>query len=143
MLGDALSHPLSLLQALTGAAPARAAEIALTAGPGEVRLRFSYRFAASSVPCEITLCSSARLPREAAYAVNGRWAERRIRASDYTFRLGDGEREVPAPAPLRELLRDTLAALSTRGASAPPDPAIPVRMALLEQIVEALPVAGG
>ena len=132
MLGDALSHPLSLLQALTGGAvPARAAEIVLIAQPREVRLRFSYCFAASSVPCEITLRSSARLPREAAYAVNGRWAERRIRASDYMFRLADGEREVPAPDPLRELLRDTLAAFSTRGASAPPDPAIPVRMALL------------
>ena len=49
---------------------------------------------------------------------------------------------MPAPDPLRELLRDTLVALSTRGAKAPPDPAIPARMALLEQILEALPVRG-
>jgi predicted dehydrogenase len=143
MLGDALSHPLSLLQALTGVAEARAAEIALTAGLGEVLLRFTYRVAKSSVACEITLRSSHGPPREAAYAVNGRWAERRIRPADYAFTFKDGEREVPAPDPLRELLRDSLAALPTRGASVPPDPAIPARMALLEQILEALPVAGG
>ena len=143
MLGDALSHPLSLLQALTGTALARAEEIALTARPGEDQLRFSYRMAAASVACEITLRSSDRLPREAGYAVNGRWAERRIRPSDYAFTFIDGEREVPAPDPLRELLRDSLAALPTRGASVPPDPAIPARMALLEQILEALPVAEG
>ena len=143
MLGDALSHPLSLLQALTGAAEARAEKIELAAGPGEVVLRFTYRTATSSVPCEVTLRSSDRPPREAAYAVNGRWAERRIRPTDYTFAFTDGEREVPAPDPLRELLREALAALPTRGASVPPDPAIPDRMALLEQILEALPVARG
>ena len=142
MLGDVLSHPLSLLQALTGAAPARADEIALTAKPGEVRLRFSYRFASSSVPCEITLRSSVRLPREAAYAVNGRWAERRIRATDYSFRFADGEREVSAPDPLRELLRDAVTALSAPSVE-PPDPGIAGRMALLEQVLEALPVAAG
>ena len=143
MLGDALSHPLSLLQALTGAAEARAQQVVLVARPGEVLLRFSYQLATSAVACEITLRSSDRLPREAAYAVNGQWAERRIRPADYTFTFIDGEREVPAPDPLRELLRDSLAALPTRGASVPPDPAIPARMALLEQILEALPVAGG
>ena len=90
-------------------------------------------------PCARAIGSRAR----PAYAVNGRWAERRIRPSDYAFTFTDGEREVPAPDPLRELLRDSLAALPTRGASVPPDPAIPARMALLEQILEALPVARG
>ena len=143
MLGDALSHPLSLLQALTAVAEARASNIALVARPGEVLLRFTYCTATSSVPCEVTLRSSDRPPREAAYAVNGRWAERLIRPADYAFTLADGEREVPSPDPLRELLRDSLAALPTRGAFTPADPAIPARMALLEQILEALPVAGG
>ena len=143
MLGDALSHPLSLLQALTGAAEARVSNVALAARPGEVQLGFAYRVGASTVACEITLRSSDRLPREAAYAVNGHWAERRIRPADYAFSFTDGAREVTAPDPLRELLRDTVAAFSTRGASAAPDPAIGPRMALLEQILEALPVARG
>jgi predicted dehydrogenase len=143
MLGDALSHPFSLLQALTGVAEAHTDQVVLTARPGAVELRFWYRCASASVACEITLRSSGRGPREAAYAVNGRWAERRIRTEDYAFSFVDGERAVPAPDPLRELLRRSLAALPTRGAPAPPDPAIPVRMALLEQILEALPVGGG
>ena len=45
---------------------------------------------------------------------------------------------MPVPDPLRALLRDFLAALGAPGAA--PDPAIPQRMALLEQILEALPV---
>lgn len=137
MLGDALSHPLSLLQALGGVA-ARVEEVALVARPGEVELRFAYRTPTFSVASEVRLRSSDRLPREAAYAVNGHWAEREIRPSDYAFLFRDGAREVDVPDPLRELLRDFLAALATRGG---PDPAIPARMALLEQILEALPAA--
>jgi predicted dehydrogenase len=137
MLGDALSHPLSLLQALAGVA-ARVEEVALAARPGEVELRFAYRTPTFSVASELRLRSADRLPREAAYAVNGHWAEREIRPSDYAFRFRDGAREVDVPDPLRELLRDFLAALATRGG---PDPAISARMALLEQILEALPAA--
>jgi predicted dehydrogenase len=139
MLGDALSHPLSLLQALTDAAPASAEAVSITALRGEVDVRFAYRTALATVPCEVRLRSAERLPREAGYAVNGHWAEREIRLSDYAFRFRDGSREVDVPDPLRELLRAFLEALMTPGA--PADPAIPRRMALLEQILEALPVA--
>lgn len=139
MLGDALSHPLSLLQALCGGAAARAEDVRIAARAGEVELRFAYRTPTGSVASELRLRSSDRLPREAAYAVNGHWAEREIRPSDYAFRFRDGGREVEVPDPLRELLRDFLSALATRGG---PDPAIPARMALLEQILEALPASG-
>jgi predicted dehydrogenase len=140
MLGDALSHPLSLLQALRGAAAARAEQVVVEARPGEVDLRFAYRTATDTVACEVRLRASDRLPREAAYAVNGHWAEREIRVSDYAFRFRDGDRAVDVPDPLRALLAAFLAALATRGG---PDPAIPARMALLEQILEALPAARG
>ena len=143
MLGDALSHPLSLLQHLTGDAPARAERVAIAAQAGEVELRFAFVTAARSVACEIRLRAGDRLPREAAYALNGRWAERRIRPSDYALTFTHGEREVSVPDPLRALLAEFLAALPTRGEPARPDPAIPARMALLEQILEALPASGG
>ena len=139
MLGDSLSHPLSLLQALTGGAPARAEGISIAARRGEVALRFTYRTAAAAIASEVTLRASDRTPREAGYALDGRWAEREIRAADYAFSFRSGDRSVPVPDPLRELLRDFLAALAAPGAA--PDPAIPARMALLEQILEALPVA--
>ena len=136
MLGDSLSHPLSLLQALGGVRRPRGGGRAL--GAARARWSCASRIAPRHSPwrSEVRLRSSDRLPREAAYAVNGHWAEREIRPSDYAFRFRDGAREVDVPDPLRELLRDFLAALATRGG---PDPAIPARMALLEQILEALP----
>jgi hypothetical protein len=142
MLGDTLSHVFSLLQALSGAAPARASEIELAARPGAVTLRFTYRCGAAAVPCDVTLRSGDQLPREAAYAVNGRWAERRIQPADYSFCFAAGAREVAAPDPLVALLRETLAVFAGPGAPAP-DPASPARRARLEQILEALPASGG
>lgn len=143
MLGDALSHPLSLLQALTDGAAAQLADVAIAANDGEVAVAFAYRAGGASIPTELTLRTSDRLPREASYAVNGHWAERRIQPADYAFRFGDGTREVPVPDPLRALLQDFLAALPAPGEKARPDAAIPARMALLEQILEALPVGEG
>jgi len=143
MLGDCLSHPLSLLQALCGESAARVEDVSIAAQPGAVQLSFRYRSAAVSLACEVTLRSSDQQPREAGYGVNGRWAERRIRPGDYAFSFQDGARTAPAPDPLRELLRDFLAALPAPGATAPADPAISPRMALLEQILEALPAARG
>jgi predicted dehydrogenase len=143
MLGDALSHPLSLLQALTAGAPASAEDVAIAAGPGEVELRFAYRTPTCEVASELRLRTGERPPREAAYAVNGHWAEREIRPSDYAFCFRDGTREVAAPDPLRELLRDFLAALPTRGEPGAPDPHVAPRMALLARILESLPAARG
>jgi predicted dehydrogenase len=143
MLGDALSHPLSLLAALVDGAPAELRDVEVRAAAGAVALRFGYRTARAAVASEITLRSSERPRREAAYAVNGRWAERRIRASDYAFSFADGDREVPVPDPLRALLADFLRALPARGEPGAPEPGIAPRMAHLERILEAVPVAGG
>jgi hypothetical protein len=143
MLGDSLSHPLSLLQALTEGAAASVERVALLAQPGRVELRFAYRAPTYEVACEVRLRTTERPPREAAYAVNGHWAEREIRPSDYAFRFRDGAREVAVPDPLRELLGDFLAALPTRGEAGAPDPAIAPRMAHLARILESLPAARG
>jgi hypothetical protein len=141
MLGDVLSHPLSLLQALCGEATASVEEVSTTAQSGEVLLRFRYRAGAAALACDLTLRSSDQLPRQAGYAVNGRWVERRIRPEDYAMRFEAGEREAPVADPLRALLRDFLAALPAAGVAAVPAPAIAQRMALLEQILSALPDA--
>jgi predicted dehydrogenase len=143
MLGDALSHPLSLLQALTDGAPANVERATLAAQPGSVELRFAYRLPTYEVACEVRLRTRESQPREAAYAVNGHWAEREIRPSDYAFRFRDGTREAVVPDPLRELLRDFLAAVPTRGEPGAPDPLVAPRMAHLARILEALPAARG
>jgi predicted dehydrogenase len=143
MLGDALSHPLSLLQTLTDGVAASVEGAALAARPGQVELRFAYRAPTYEVACELQLRTRERPPREAAYAVNGHWAEREIRPSDYAFRFRDGAREVAVPDPLRALLHDFLAALPTRGEAGAPDPSLAPRMAHLARILEALPAARG
>jgi hypothetical protein len=138
MLGDSLPHPLSLLQALAPG-PARLAGIRCeTLAPGSLRLAFEWRGAGAPVGVEIALVTQERPPREAGYAVNGRWAERRIRADDYALRFADGAREVPVPDPLRALLADFVAEPARA-----PGPEIGERMALLERILDALPPGGG
>ena len=138
MLGDALPHPLSLLQALVPG-PAEVGEIRFEApARGSLRVAFAWRAAGAPVAVEIALVTQERPPRVAAYAVNGRWAERRIRAEDYALRFADGAREVPVPDPLRALLADFV-----KEPSRPPGGESGERMALLERILDALPPGGG
>jgi predicted dehydrogenase len=138
MLGDSLPHPLSLLQALVPG-PAELDEIRFEApARGSLRVAFAWRAAGTRVAVEIALVTQERPPREASYAVNGRWAERRIRPEDYALRFADGPREVPVPDPLRALLADFV-----KEPSRPPGGESGERMALLERILDALPPGGG
>lgn len=137
MLGDSLPHPLSLLQALVPG-PAEVGAIRFDAlAPGSLRLACEWRAGGAQVEVEITLVTRERPPREAAYAVNGRWAERRIRPDDYAFSFTDAGREVPVPDPLRALLADFVAEPGRAPAGESGE-----RMALLERILDALPPTG-
>jgi predicted dehydrogenase len=138
MLGDAIPHPLSLLQALAPGPPEIAGIRFDAAEPGSISLAFEWRAGGARVEVAITLVTQRRPPREAGYAVNQLWAERRIAGSDYALYLGDGPRQVPVPDPLRALLADFVAdpARAPTGESGE-------RMALLERILDALPSGGG
>jgi predicted dehydrogenase len=134
MLGDSLSHPLSLLQVLVPGA-GEAVEVRFPRlAPGSLEVAFGWRTAEAAVAVRIELITREAPPREAGYGVNGHWAERRIRPRDYAFSFADGEREVPVPDPLRELLRGFV-----RAPARPPSGEIGVRMANLERILDALP----
>lgn len=137
MLGDSLPHPLSLLQALVPGPRPRVERVASEAAAGAGRrVCFDYCAGGQRVESEVRLVPTDRLPREVGFAVNGRWAERRVGA-DYAFRFADGAREVAVPDPLRELLRAFLAA--PEGPAAPESGlGIAERMELIEQIVAAL-----
>jgi predicted dehydrogenase len=137
MLGDSLSHPISLLQALAPGA-AEVADVRFPRlKPGSLRLTFEWRVPAGAVAAEIELISREAPPREAGYGVNGHWAERQIRPGDYAFSFVDGARAAPVPDPLRELLRDFVAAPERL-----PTGEIGLRMAILERILDALPPEG-
>jgi predicted dehydrogenase len=138
MLGDSLPHPLSLLQALAPG-PAEIRDIRFEAAErGLLQVACEWRTAGSRIEVSITLVTQERPPREAAYAVNGLWAERRIGAVDYALRFADGPREVPVPDPLRALLADFV-----KEPARPPGGESGERMALLERILDALPPGGG
>lgn len=138
MLGDSLSHPLSLLQALAPGAT-RVAEVKFPRlAPGAVEVTFDVLGEGERVASRVELATQAEPPRIAGFGVNGAWAERRIRPDDYALRFVDGERAVAVPDPLQALL-----AAWVQAPSRPADGSIGVRMANLERILDALPAEEG
>ena len=75
MLGDALSHPLSLLQALIpedGPSIERPRFERSTRGEGEaIRVEFDYRAGSCRVAVTVDLVQSREVPREAGLTING------------------------------------------------------------------------
>lgn len=123
MLVDVLSHPVSLLQELLAGA-------AVWSAPGGPRLgpvRFSTRDphagrmevvaglgdAAGARVAEMTvrMTHTPSQPRPAAYVVNGRRADRRIRLPEYEMSFTDGAREVPVVDPMRLAVADFVRAV--------------------------------
>ncbi len=137
MLGDALPHPLSLLQALAPCAEATLEDISFsTQDPSaeEMVLEGTYTTEDSSVPIRVELIRGKTLPREASLTINGREARRRVRMDDYALFLCDGEREVPLPDPLKALLTGFLSDLENtlKGETPPPAHSIVQRATMLQ-----------
>jgi hypothetical protein len=103
MLGDSLPHALSLLQSL---APGDDASIESprfsnpSPSAASLRVEFTYRASGAAVAAEVDLIPSDTFPRAAGYGVNGRWAERKVDAADYSIAFASGERVVPVQDPL-------------------------------------------
>lgn len=140
MLGDALPHPLSLLQALDPSEVATLEELTFsTHAPdaGEVVLEAAYVTPRARVPIRVELIRGETLPREASLTINGRVARRRVRIDDYALFLGAGKREVPLADPLRSHLRRFLMDLEATLGGAPPPPITPIvqRAAMLDAAV--------
>jgi predicted dehydrogenase len=113
-LGDALSHPLSLLQALLpGAEPAVDSfeAIPAPAGSGPLTLRFRYRSGANSCGVEVVLRPDTTLPRHAAIEIDGRAATRVVAPETYQLSLAASGRIVPMDDPLTSLVADFAARL--------------------------------
>jgi predicted dehydrogenase len=143
-LRDALSHPLSLLQALCPD-PSPGLEAIrferLAAEPERLRVGFVYCAQEARVDCAVELVADERVPRPAALEIDGFRAERRIRLPDYRMELADGGRSVPLPDPLtRHLEAFALHLRRAAGGSRPADPApIAQRLALFSKLVDAVP----
>lgn len=151
-LGDSLSHPLSLLQAVApdpGTARLENVRVegltdatqAFPAGTLEetLRLHFDYVTGAHRVVCEVRLVPAAGPPRPAGYALGPYRAERRIHQPGYRMELAAEGRGVPLPDPLTARIAafaETLRAV--RAGEPAPDPAPLVRrMEMLETALAA------
>lgn len=139
MLGDAMPHALSLLQAL---APSESAAIEAIeystrqVDAPELTVTFRYHAGEHVVKTEVRLIQSKSQPREAGYAVNGHWVRRTIQMADYAIRFEDGAREVPVPDPLGLLVADFARDLASEAATDDLRTGqIVQRMALLEQLI--------
>lgn len=118
MLGDALPHAVSLLQALapcTATAPVSQVSFS-TRDPAAEALQLSFRWAADegAVQATVALERGPEQPREAAYGVDGRVARRYIRTSDYAQFLASEARLVNLPDPLARLLGRFLTTVAER-----------------------------
>ena len=109
MLGDALPHPLSLLQAV---APARTDQpveaITLSTRAAQAHeLEVGFRWTAETGPVQVRveLAMGTEQPRIAAWGVDDAVARRYIRTSDYTQFLATGARLVDLPDPLGRLVQ--------------------------------------
>lgn len=161
MIGDALPHPLSVLQQLEPSPSAQLARIRLSsraADAPELCVEFEYVAPSRVVPCRVELIHGDTLPREASLSINGRRARRRVRMEDYAQYLEDPERrdgeqthEVRLPDPLTALLQDfitdlrariTRSTIDTRATTTSSSPPwhlpyrIPQRQAMLEALLD-------
>jgi predicted dehydrogenase len=138
--GDSLPHTLSLLQALVpGEAPTLVDPRFAVADPeqGNQTVTFRYRTDRWSARVEVRLKPTDASPREAAFALDGRLARRRVDGQSYQLSFAsDDDRSVPLEDPMTLLIADFVGELRrarnpSRGAG------IAERMALLGQLVDA------
>ncbi len=121
-LVDALSHPLSILQAV---APGEAAleDVSFSThdpDAADLTLRFCYRTSTSTTRVEVSLRQNPTPPRHAAYVLDGHRAERVVAPESYRLSFRDSDRAVPLADPLTQLVADFVGALRRPGEPSPP-----------------------
>lgn len=99
MLVDASPHLLSMLHALLGDGTIEQLHC-LRKNNEQCHLSFVYRHAKAQTRVHLRLQRRSKQPRPAAYAINGRWARRCVRLSDYSLSLSNDEQTVQMPDPL-------------------------------------------
>ncbi len=135
-LGDAMPHPLSLLQAVVAGGPGRIGMPSFEAEDARLRVSFEYAAGDAHVAVEVELAGADEMPRTAAYALDGRWVHRRVRLPDYEICFGCDDRLTGPLDPLGELIRAFVGELETLGSGAAPrSSALTDRLEMLETLV--------
>lgn len=127
MILDAAPHIISMLQALNGPGDVRHVRRRfLDARQRELELKFDHVHARGRTEARLALSACESPPRPAAYAIDGRRADRRIRTPEYTMELEAGGRRIIIEDPLKLHVEEFLRQVE-RGA-------LPDRRALVEGI---------
>lgn len=103
MLGDSLSHPLSLLQQLAPESDEAITDLRFsTTDPQapDLEIRFTWPARLGPVDVRVDLGHGPQQPREAGWGVDGDYAARLIRTSDYAQFFAAGAKVVDLPDPL-------------------------------------------
>ncbi len=140
MASDALSHPLSLLQALVGAALTVDGIAVQLATETDIQVTFDARGALGAVQAAVALHHNAVQPRRAWYRLDGLSAERTLRLADYTMQLSAEGRAVDLPDPLQAHLAHFVGVLAGHVAPGPEGAvaaACGARAAALQALVDA------
>jgi predicted dehydrogenase len=114
LVGDSMSHPLSLLQSLAPGPGSSIRDIRLTPQSDPVQdldLAFHYEAPGARISCRVALRHGTGPPRRAGFAVDGRGAERVITDPGYRMAMACGDRNVALPDPLDARVADFVAAL--------------------------------
>jgi hypothetical protein len=140
MLGDAMPHAWSLLQAFSPGHDATVEALRFSTreiDSPELTVEFRFKTESALVESTVRLAQSKSQPREAGFGIDGFWAKRLIRMEDYSILFGDGPRIVDVPDPLGLLVTDFV-----RGLASPSDATagsradqIVQRMQLLDYVV--------
>jgi predicted dehydrogenase len=110
-LGDSLSHPLSLLQALLPGQAPEISEIWFSRRGGPTRespltIRFHYESSGHACDAEVLLRDDDVHPRRAAISLDGREARRVVTPETYQLSFAASHRSVPLDDPLTTLVAD-------------------------------------
>lgn len=153
MLVDAMSHPLSVLQAMAPKAPSAAAAGGASplricnwdAGePGQVEVTLSFRRSNEVAPIDsrVRLRTVPQQPRPLALVVNGSRADRVVRMEDYSMSFVAGNRQVSLPDPTAALVGEFVRAVrhgEAADVSGRRTLDVLERLAMLEEIVGSFP----
>lgn len=115
-IGDAIPHPLSLLQRLAPG-PASLEQVSFSSRDPEavaLDVRFTWCTPSASVDVCVHLEAGMRQPRETWVAVDGRRADRVVSPGDYQLSLQDAGRSVALADPLTLLIADFVSELISR-----------------------------
>ncbi len=136
MVLDSASHPLSLLEALTGPGEVESPEAVFVDGdPGKLRMEFTYTHAGGAVEATCRLITTAEPPRPAGYAVNGFGVERRIEIPSYEMTFESAGCIVKVEDPVEVRVRDFLEMV--RAGAAPDRESLIRSMRALEALMAA------